>query len=158
MDNSIKVQGYIFLTSIYGGLIIGFVYDIYRVLRYFLKPKKIATFFEDLTFWIFASLIIFYILIKSNWGEIRGYIFIGFLVGTILYLKIGSKIVYPILLKIFKFISTLVYEFIKLILLPFRVVKKKLSPKTRKIKRLRKILPEVMEDIKDHWYIIRKKK
>jgi len=116
MDNSIKVQGYIFLTSIYGGLIIGFVYDIYRVLRYFLKPKKIATFFEDLTFWIFASLIIFYILIKSNWGEIRGYIFIGFLVGTILYLKIGSKIIYPILLKIFKFISTLVYEFIKLIL------------------------------------------
>lgn len=79
MDTTIKIQFYIFLTSIYGGgLIAGLAYDIYRISRLCFKPKKLATLIEDLFFWIGIGIIFFYLLNKNNWAELRFYIFLGF--------------------------------------------------------------------------------
>lgn len=101
MDNTIKIEIYIFLTSIYGGLIAGLAYDIYRINRNYFKPKKIATIIEDFLFWIGIGFVFFYMLNKNNWAQLRLYVFLGFFLGGIIYLKILSKFLFPFLLKIF---------------------------------------------------------
>ena len=122
MDNTIHSQGYIFLATVYGGIIIGFLYDLYRIFRYFFKPKKIAAFFEDLIFWIIISLIAVFVLIFSNWGELRAYEFLGFLFGAVLYHKLLSKIVITILVKVVKIIIKILKYLLNTILYPFKII------------------------------------
>lgn len=151
MDNSLKVQSYIFLTSIYGGLLVGLVYDLYKVFRYFLKPKKIATIIEDVLFWFVITIIVFTVLIKSTWGELRGYIFIGLFMGVFLYFKFISKVIYPILIRLFKLI-------ISILGMPFRQVKKITKPLTKKVSKGNRILKEMRNETKKYISIISKKK
>lgn len=158
MDNSVKMQAYIFFTVFYGGLIVGFIYDIYRGLRYYLNPKKIITFIEDLVFWIIATLVTFYILIKSNWGELRGYIFIGLFLGLYLYLKLLSKLIYPILLKILRLLCLVMKKVIKVIIFPFNMIKKIISPLFNKMKKAKDISGEIVKDTNKYIRIISKKK
>lgn len=158
MDTTIKVQLYIFLTSLYGGLITGLSYDIYRLSRYFFKPKKIVTLIEDFIFWVGAALIFFYILNRSNWAELRGYIFLGFFAGGFIYLKVLSKILFPFLIKLFNRVGLIFKRIMGTIILPFKHVNKRLSPKIKKIKRTREALREAISEIKRHKAIISKKK
>ena len=117
MDITIKMQFYIFLTSIYGGLIAGFFYELYRISRHYFKPKYIVTQIEDFLFWIGISLIFFYILHKSNWGEIRGYVFLGFFMGGFMYLNLLSKLFYPLLKRLFDGIGLLINKIFQGIML-----------------------------------------
>ncbi|HSH36797.1 spore cortex biosynthesis protein YabQ [Schnuerera sp.] len=155
METTIRIQIYIFLTSVYGGLISGLAYDVYRIVRYYFKPKKIITILEDLLFWVAISLIFFYIINKSNWGSLRGYIFIGFFIGGFIYLKILSKILFPLGLKLFDGIINIINN---VIIKPFKWVKNILSPKIRKINKIRKIPKEAISEIKRYKKIISNKK
>lgn len=126
MNNVIHSQGYVFLTTLYGGMIIGFIYDLYRIFRYFFKPKKVLTFIEDLIFWIFVALVALIVIIFSNWGELRGYVFLGFLLGAFLYNKFLSKIVITLLVKIIKLLGGVLRQILGLVLLPFKLIGKRL--------------------------------
>jgi len=169
MDNSIQSQAYIFFATLYGGIVIGFIYDIYRIFRYYSKPKKIATFIEDLVFWIIVSIIALLILLFSNWGEIRGYVFLGFLSGAFLYNKALSKPVISILVIIIRFIVKGLKYMFNVIIFPFKViatllykpynsVKKKGSNVYRKTKRIIKLPFAFASDIKKSARTIIKKK
>ncbi|MBW4828008.1 MAG: spore cortex biosynthesis protein YabQ [Clostridiaceae bacterium] len=158
MDNSVKMQAYVFFTVFYGGLVVGFIYDVYRGFRYYLNPKKIITFIEDLVFWILATLIVFYILIKSNWGELRGYIFIGLFLGLYLYLKLLSKLIYPILLRFLRLLCLIMKKIIKVIIFPFNLIKKVLSPLFNKVKKAKDISGKIIKDTNKYIRIISKKK
>ena len=158
MYNTIKIEFYIFLTSIYGGLIAGIVYDIYRINRNYFKPKKIATIVEDFLFWIGIALIFFYMLNKNNWAQLRLYVFLGFFIGGIVYLKILSKFLLPFLWKIFNGIIFICKGIKNLLILPFKALGKFLKPKLIKIKRLKRIPKESFSEIKRYKKIIFKKK
>lgn len=158
MDNTIRLQVYMFLTSIYAGLIAGLIYDIYRANRYYLKPKKIVTLIGDFIFWVGIALIFFYILNRSNWMELRGYIFIGFFLGGFIYLKGLSQIFLPILIKLFKKIGFVFRKIIGIINIPFKYIKKLLKRINKKLNKIRKIFSESKSEIKKHKSIISKKK
>lgn len=158
MDNSVKMQAYVFFTVFYGGLIVGFIYDVYRGFRYYLNPRKLITFIEDLVFWILATFITFYILIKSNWGELRGYIFIGLFLGIYLYLKLLSKLIYPIILKILRLLCLIVDKIIKIIIFLLNMIKKILSPLFNKMKKARDVSGEIIKDTNKYIKILSKKK
>lgn len=147
MDNTLKIQGYVFLTSIYSGLLIGIVYDVYRVFRYFLKPKKVATWIEDLIFWILIAFIVFLVLIKSTWGELRGYIFFGLFIGAFLYFKVLSEHAYIALIKLFELLS-----------IPFRWLGNKMKPVAKKFKKANNVFVRTIKDTKKYISIISKKK
>ncbi len=139
MESYAHSQVYIFFATVYGGIIIGFIYDIYRIFRYFFKPKRVATFFEDLMFWISVSLVALYVLIFSNWGELRGYIFIGFLLGAFLYNKLLSKIVITILVHIVKAIANAIKYMFSIVIYPFKALMRLLySPYQKGCKKVKK--------------------
>lgn len=169
MDDSVQSQAYIFFATLYGGIVIGFIYDLYRIFRYYSKPKKIATFIEDLIFWIVVSIISLVILIFSNWGEIRGYVFLGFFSGAFLYNRVLSKPVITILVHVISFIVKILKYIFELITFPFRALGRILykpyrairerGSKTRKtVKRIIKLPFAFASDIKKSAKTIRKKK
>lgn len=169
MDNTVGSQAYIFFTTLYGGIVIGFVYDIYRIFRYFFKPKKVATFIEDLVFWLIVSVIALFILFFSSWGELRGFIFLGFVSGAFIYSKFLSKIVITILvyiirclLKALKYVySTLTYPLRKLghtLYTPYKKFRKKSEDRYRRIKKILRIPSKVFQDIKKYTKTILLKK
>lgn len=155
MENSLYLDFHMFLTAIYGGLIAGLIYDISRTLRNISKGKKYITYIQDLVFWVIVTILFFYILIKINWGEIRGFIVLGFIFGIIIYIKTFSKFIYPILMKIFGFIIELIKVVISYVFFPFRFIKSKISKPLIKVKKIPK---EILKDTKKYKKIISSKK
>lgn len=154
MDTSLILDLHIFLTSIYGGLIAGIVYDIYRTIRYLSKPSKFVSYLGDLIFWTIITSIFFYILIKINWGEIRGFIILGFFIGAFIYIKLFSKFIFPFCTKVGASINKIINMVFSVILYPFKLFKNKSSSTLKKIK---KVPIEVIRDIKRYKMIFRKK-
>lgn len=155
MENSLILELHIFLTSIYGGIIGGLVYDIYRAIRYNYKLSKFITYIQDLLFWLAMTYIFFSILIKINWGEIRGYIILGFLIGIIIYIITFSKFIYPISIKLIGWIKSTIGNIIAIILYPFKTMKKKTYPSLNKLK---KMPIEIVRQGRRYRKIISKKK
>jgi spore cortex biosynthesis protein YabQ len=86
-------QTYIFLSTVYGGIIIGFIYDLYRMVRRIIRPGKIGTGIIDLLFWLTVFLLSFALLLYVNDGEIRLYHLFGFILGGGAYMLILSPLV-----------------------------------------------------------------
>ena len=122
MGSTIGSEAYIFFVTLYGGIIMGFIYDVYRIFRYFFKPKKVATFIEDLIFWIIVSVVALIILFFSNWGELRGFEFLGFIGGAFLYHKLLSKLVITVIVYIIRYIIKAIRYIFGIILYPFKLL------------------------------------
>lgn len=122
MDSYVQSQAYIFFATLYGGIVMGFVYDIYRIFRYYLKPKKVATFIEDFVFWIIISVIFLTVILYTNWGEIRGYVFLGFFSGAFLYSRLLSKIIITTLVWIVNGIIKILKYIFGVLFYPFRLI------------------------------------
>ncbi|WP_034602065.1 spore cortex biosynthesis protein YabQ [Clostridiisalibacter paucivorans] len=169
MEGFVANQAQIFFNTFLGGVFIGIIYDIYVTFRHFYKPKKIASCFGDLLFWFFTVIVIGTILFYSNWGEIRGYTLLGFLIGVLFYFKFISKFIRKILMivgdKVCKFIVRVAY----IVCYPFnkigkilRFIYNPLSSKTNKIynkiKYLFRLPKVVCSDIRKYYKMIIMKK
>lgn len=155
MDSSLALELHIFLTSIYGGIIGGLVYDLYRAIRYHYKFSKFVTYIQDFLFWVCMTYIFFSILVKINWGEIRGYIILGFIIGLVMYMITFNKFIYPLALKLVGLLKGIVGHIIDLILWPFKYIKKKTYPG---LKKFRKLPIEIVRQGKKYRKIISSKK
>ena len=85
-------QAYIFFIFILNGLIIGILFDIFRIMRKSFKTSDFRTNLQDILFWIFTGLILLYSIFRFNNGELRAYIFLGVFIGVALYMLLFSKI------------------------------------------------------------------
>ena len=83
-------QGYLFLIFVLDGIIIGFLFDIFRILRRTIKTKDFVTYLEDFLFWILTGIIILYSIFTFNNGEIRLFLFLGIIIGVLLYMLLIS--------------------------------------------------------------------
>ncbi len=119
---SISNQVNIFLWSILGGMLISFAYDIFRVKRRIIKTNNIITHIEDLLYWSISAAIMFAIVYIGNDGEIRGYIFLGIIIGAVLYILLLSRMVIFILLKIINFLKKALKTLWNIFSYPFKVI------------------------------------
>lgn len=74
-----------FLTSIVFGIGIFLIYDIFRSIRILFHHKKIFVVIEDLGFAIFVAIMTFLFLYTYNYGELRGFFFLGIFLGMLFY-------------------------------------------------------------------------
>ncbi len=86
-------QLYIFAVSIICGAIVALVYDILRAKRRNFRTGAIMIHIEDFLFWIIASIILFAVAYMVNDGDLRGFIFLGFITGIVLYKTLFSKFI-----------------------------------------------------------------
>ena len=91
MQNYSLNQAYIFLIFVINGLLIGILFDIFRILRKSFKTSDFITYIQDILFWTLTGFLIIFSIYKFNSGEIRIFVFAGLLLGIIFYLLTISK-------------------------------------------------------------------
>lgn len=127
MPISVSNQAYIFLWAVLGGAIIAFLYDVLRIKRKAIKTISIFIYIEDLLYWIAVALVMFSVVYYSNDGEIRGYVFIGTLLGVILYMLMLSKLVINSSMFVIRTIYRIVKFIWNIVSYPFKVLLRILS-------------------------------
>ena len=115
----VENQAYLFLVFSLTGIIIGIIYDIFRVLRKSFKTSDIITYFEDILFWIISAIILLYTVIRYTTGELRIYMFVGLFLGILIYFKFFSKYIVRFFSNIIKSIISIIIKILLKILLPF---------------------------------------
>ena len=105
-------QIYIFFIFIICGVIIGIIFDIFRILRKSFKTPDIITYIEDILFWIITCVLFAYTIFTYNNGEIRLYIFIGALVGILMYILTISRYFIRFCVKIIEIIKKVIKKFV----------------------------------------------
>ena len=78
-------QEQIFIFFFIIGIIIGFIFDIFRVIRKSFKTTDFITLIEDIIFLLISSILIIGGIIKINGGEVRFYLFLGIFLGGLIY-------------------------------------------------------------------------
>ncbi|WP_268919958.1 spore cortex biosynthesis protein YabQ [Acetivibrio mesophilus] len=129
---SVSNQAYVFFSCVLGGMIVAFIYDIFRVRRKAIRSSNLIVYFEDFIYWIIVALTLFAIIYRSNEGEIRGYLILGIVIGIILYALLLSKIVMTIFLFIINIIYKAAVTLCGILLLPIRVALKILGVPVKK--------------------------
>ena len=108
-------QAYLFLVFSMTGVAIGILFDFFRILRRSIKTSNFITYIEDVLFWILTGLLVLYNIWYFNNGEIRIFMFLGIILGVLIYMSTLSNII----VKIF---STILQTIIKILETPFKVV------------------------------------
>ena len=77
MDNIITNQAILF--TIYGacGIVIGLLFDIFRILRRSFKTTDTITYIEDIIFGILTGIFLIFMLFIFSNGQLRLYIFLA---------------------------------------------------------------------------------
>ena len=87
------LQLYNFFIFIILGIIISFIFDIFRILRKKFKTSNFITYIEDILFWVISGFLIMISIFRFNNGELRFYLFIGLSIGILIYILLLTKLV-----------------------------------------------------------------
>ena len=97
-----------FYATIYGGLIIGLLFDVSRSLKSNFKILKCFSVVFDIVFWVLATAIIFITINAIESFDLRYYHFVALIIGFILYYNTISKFILKILNTILRCIVLLI--------------------------------------------------
>ena len=144
MDNVLLEQAYLFLIYFISGMLIGILFDIFRILRRSFKTIDFITYIEDIFFWLLTGGFILFVLFNFSNGEIRLYIIIGLVIGFISYILTISKFFIKINVKILTLIKNIISKIISILAYPikqiFKLLQKIFTPFTFFVINLKKIL------------------
>lgn len=115
-------QAYLFLIFSIDGILIGLLFDFFRILRKSFKTPDVITYIEDIVFWFLTGLIILYSIFTFNNGELRAYIFIAILIGVMLYILALSKYIIKLNVTIINLVKVITVKIIKVLVIPFKVI------------------------------------
>ena len=105
MSVTILDQLYEFFIAAVVGVALGVVYDVFKVLRLVGLNFKIAVFFEDIIFFLIATITMFSYYMQITGGKFRIISLISASLGFIVYSMTVEKIVFFIIKKIYAIIS-----------------------------------------------------
>lgn len=117
------------------GIVIGILFDLFRILRKSFKTADWITYIQDILFWILTGFIVLFSIFKFNNGEIRSYIFLGITLGILIYMLTISKLIikYAVLIinwikKIISYPLNIIVNILKKILInPIAIFVKKIK-------------------------------
>lgn len=93
-----------FFATIYGGIFIGVLFDLYRAFKQNFNIIKIFSFFYDVLFWIIVTLLVFVTINVIESFDLRYYHFIALFIGFIIYYNTISKFILKVLNKSIGFV------------------------------------------------------
>ena len=123
----INNQALLFCVFIINGLLIGLLFDFFRILRKSFKTSDIITYIEDILFWILTGIILLYSIFTFNNGEIRFYMFLGVILGCIIYMLLFSRYIVNTITKIVLFFKKIIIKIINIMIYPLKMLIKMLN-------------------------------
>lgn len=118
LEISVAQQTIAFLTACLFGMVLGAIYDIFRIFRIAIPCGKIAVFIHDIIFWIICATLSFLFMLYTNAGEIRFFYIFGESLGFCIYYFTIGILVYKSAKAVIEFIKKLLRIFAKFILEP----------------------------------------
>lgn len=115
---SIAEQTQVFIIFVIVGIIISFLFDIFRILRKVYKFSNMLIYMQDILFWLLTGIIILQAIFKFNSGDIRIFLFLGIFVGVFIYISLFSIYVIKIGSFILKLMNTLIRKLINVFKVP----------------------------------------
>ena len=115
-------QAYLFLVFTLTGIIIGILFDFFRILRKSFKTCDLLTYIEDVAFWVLTGIIVLYNIWYFNDGEIRLFMLLGISMGAIIYALTLSNFVVTISTIVIKKIKFIVNKIFNIILIPLKPI------------------------------------
>lgn len=115
---SITEQTQVFIIFVIVGIIISFLFDIFRILRKVYKFSNMLIYMQDILFWLLTGIIILQAIFKFNSGDIRIFLFLGIFVGVFIYISLFSIYVIKIGSFILKLMNTLIRKLINVFKVP----------------------------------------
>lgn len=109
-------QAFIFAVFTLVGIIIGIIFDIFRIIRKIIKTPDIITNIEDIIFWIITGTIIVCTMYKFCAGQLRFFMIIGIAIGGLIYLFTISNFFIGCSIFIINILKKILYY-------PIRIVK-----------------------------------
>lgn len=118
----ITTQTNLFLIFIVNGFLIGLLFDFFRILRKTFKTNDLMTYIEDILFWILTGCIILYSIFIFNNGEIRLFLFIGIILGILLYMLFLSSHIIKVNVTIINFLKKIIGSMLNILLTPLKYI------------------------------------
>lgn len=124
MNDSISNQITTLLIFAITGIIIGILFDFFRIQRKIIKTFDFVTYIQDILFWLFSGIIVIFSIMKFTNGELRSYMIFGIILGIIIYFSLFSKFVIKISVKIIQFLLRIISFFLLPIKKIWKIIKK----------------------------------
>jgi spore cortex biosynthesis protein YabQ len=102
VDADIYRELAVFCSFFLTGLFLGASYDLLRLLRGLIPHGDFLVNLEDLLYWLYAALVVFYMLYEKNDGQLRGYVFLGLVLGMALYGATVARLCVPPLVRLLR--------------------------------------------------------
>ena len=118
----LSVSGVNDVLSSLTGVIIGLLFDFFRVLRKSFKTSDIITYIEDILFWILTGILILFSIWYFNNGEIRLFMFFGIIIGVMIYMLTLSSIIIKIIYLILDILKKVMNKLLKVLELPLKAI------------------------------------
>lgn len=161
---TVQFQSYVFSYAVYGGITIGVLYDIYRVIRRKKRNGKLISSIWDAAFLISVLLVAVWVIFSSNYGDLRAYVFIGFTVGFYLYEKLLGRIAVAVFQAIIRRLSHFLKTTNNVLAVPVKglinvsaLASKKIGSQKNKLKKFKKLPKQLIEDTKKYYKLVLKK-
>ena len=149
----VEDQALIFIVFTFTGILLGILFDFFRVFRRTFNTIDFITYLEDILYWILAGIIVLYNIWFFNNGEIRFFMIIGIIMGAIIYSLLFSSILIKIETMLLTKLKNIIMFFYKIIIIPkekiikffafytnkINIIAKKQNNKSSKLSILKKI-------------------
>ena len=110
MPLEIGVQLDIIFYTFLSGILVGILFDEYRIIRGS-NTIKIISIIEDILFWILTAIIIFIFLLYNSYAFLGMYVYVFIIISLNLYFKFISK--YIIMVE--KFIGKIIIKVLRVV-------------------------------------------
>ena len=89
MQNFSQTEEFLYFCLV--GILVNFIFDIFRFIRKNFKTPDYITYIEDIIFLVISTIIVMFALWKISNGILRFYIFLAIFLGIIIYSLTFSK-------------------------------------------------------------------
>lgn len=131
--------GFFGASVLFGGILLA-VYDVIRGIRRTWVHKSSWVAAEDLIFWLFVGIASFVFLCRYNQGQLRGFFFLGLLLGMAVYYWKGSRFVLGWMVRIFGWIRRITDRGAALVQKPVVRVRRNIKWKLKREKQYIKMI------------------
>lgn len=122
MDYLPYSQEYMLAVSVMGGMLLGFIWDVYRLFRHYIKLGNAGTAIGDVVYWIISIYISVSLIFDLSYGNVRLFILLGFLLGALLYFYGISRYVLRAFIFAVDTILKVLKKILNFLLIPVRFI------------------------------------
>ncbi len=140
---SARHELYVLFGSVLGGMIIGMIFDVFKLCTAGRRHNAVIMGIGDLLLWSIVSVAVFAIIFILNDAKVRWYEFAGMILGMVIYFMTLSRLFLKLMSFLVHVVKCVVIFLVKVILLPVRLCLRVFSPVIALAKRSLRVVKRI---------------